>query len=411
MNLFSNTLRELKNVAHLFVAYISVLYYGSPSKELKIIGVTGTDGKTTTANYIYQLLKLSGKKTALISSVGVFMDGDNESLGSHVTTPSPFTLNKYLRKAVKKRVEYVVLEVSSHALDQHRISGIDFDMGIITNVTKEHLDYHKNMENYLRTKVKLLKSSKNVILNKEDSLFRTIKNKLKNIKIYTYSLKNNEADLKYNFIKNQQTEKLTEYNKNNLLTAFLTLKVLGVGIDKLKEKIGELYLPEGRLQHMQTKPYSVIIDFAHTPHAFDSLLPEIRKEIKGRLIHVFGSAGKRDKTKRVDMGEISSKYSDIIILTAEDPRGESVSNINNDIRKGISSKFSLKSINDTRTKNQTASVFQIEDRESAIRFALDIANPGDCVVITGKGPEDSMNLGNGEIPWSDIKVTRNLLNK
>lgn len=404
-------LRNLKNIGHLLIANVAIFYYRNPSRKLKIIGVTGTDGKTTTANYIYQLLKLSGKKTALISTVGVFMDGDNERLGSHVTTPSPFVLNKYLRKAVKKKIEYVVLEVSSHALDQHRIAGIDFDIGIITNVTREHLDYHKNIENYLRTKVKLLKFSKNVILNKEDPLFRTIKNKLKNIKIHTYSLENNEADLKYDFIKNQQTEKLTEYNKNNLLTALLTLKVLGIDIGKLKTKIGEIHLPEGRLQYIQTKPYPVIIDFAHTPHAFNSLLPEIRKETRGKLIHVFGSAGKRDKSKRLDMGDISSKYSDVIILTAEDPRGESVSNINNDIRKGISSKFSLKPINDTKTKNLTASIFQIEDRESAITFALDIANPGDCVVITGKGPEDSMNMGNGEMSWNDIKVTRKLLNK
>jgi len=401
--------RHLKNIAHFALANIAIIYYGNPSKRLKIIGVTGTDGKTTTSNYIYQILTLTGKRATLISTIGFFMDGKKSLLGSHVTTPSPFALNKYLKMAVDANVEYVVLEVSSHAIDQHRIFGIKFDVGILTNVTKEHLDYHKNIENYLNTKIKLLTASSNVVLNSEDPFLHKIKSKVINRNILTYSLENNLSDLKYKDIKNEATEELTDYNKKNLMAALLAVRILDKNIN-LKINFKMLELPEGRLQYLKKTPYSVIIDFAHTPNAFESLLPDLRSKTKGKLIHVFGSAGKRDKSKRPDMGRSSSKYSDVIILTAEDTRGENLHKINSDIRAGMEKDFSLISMQDISKKNLVKSVIQIDDRKKAIEFAIKSAQANDCVLITGKGPEDSMNMGKGEIPWNDIDIALKFLN-
>ncbi len=410
MTLFSILLRVAKNIAHLGLAILAVLYYGNPSRNLKIIGITGTDGKTTTSYYAYQLLELAGKKAALISTVGVFMNGKKSPLGFHVTTPSPFSLNKYLKLAANYGVEYVVLEVSSHAIDQHRIYGIKPEIGTITNVTKEHLDYHRSIENYLNTKIKLLKLSKNVVLNISDPFFDVISKKIGDKNIKTYSLEGKDADLTYYEIKNDYTESLTDYNKKNLMTAVLALKILGIELSQITSKVRSLKLPEGRLQYLKKLPFEVIIDFAHTPNAFYSLLPEIRKKTKGRLIHVFGSAGKRDRLKRPDMGKISSEYSDIIILTTEDPRGENLHSINSDIRKGISKDFVLISnVELSGEKISNKSVVQIDDREQAIKFATKIAKSGDCVVITGKGPENSMNIGNKEIEWSDIEVTKKII--
>lgn len=405
-------IRRIKNIGHFLLALIAVNYYRNPSKKVKIIGVTGTDGKTTTANYIYQLLDLSGKKSALISTVGVVMNGEKEALGFHVTTPSTFILNKYLKKAIEKKIEYVVLEVSSHALDQFRVLGLRFDVGIITNVTKEHLDYHKSFENYLNTKVKLLKVSDKVILNKSDPLFEKIKSKVANKKIYTYALDRKDVDLSYLVMKNKTTKDLTEYNRKNLLAAMLTLELLGVDGKQLWNKVGELNLPTGRLEYLQQEPFSVVVDFAHTPNAFSSLLPEIKKKTKGRLIHVFGSAGKRDRSKRPDMGNVSSRLSDVIVLTSEDSRGENLDKINSDIRRGIDGKFTLVStVGLAKKKIKQFTLFQIDDRRKAIVFALGIALPGDSVVITGKGHEESMNMGAGEMPWNDIKIVKELLKK
>lgn len=401
--------RRLKNSAHFLIAFLALVLLNNPAKKLKVIGITGTDGKTTTASFVYQLLTLAGKKAALISTVGVFMGEKRESLGFHVTTPSPFTLNKYLKKALELNIEYVVVEVSSHAIDQNRILGISFDAGTITNVTSEHLDYHKNIESYLNTKMKLLKVSKKVVLDSADPFLETIKEVIKDKSIYTYSADGNSADLNYNNVKSSHTQNLTFYNKKNLLTALLLLKVLGFNVNDLKNHISKLKLPEGRLEYLKKEPYCVIVDFAHTPNAFKLLLPELKQKTRGKLIHVFGSAGKRDKSKRPEMGKESSTVSDIIILTAEDPRNEKVSEINTDIKKGVSDDFTETSSVDYSEGDDRKKIIEIYDRKEAIKFALSIAQRGDCVIITGKGPEKSMNIGGREIPWDDIEITRSLL--
>lgn len=409
MKLFSRAVRKLKNIAHLFLAVIALFIYHFPSRKIKVIGVTGTDGKTTTSSYIYQLLNFSGKKAALISTVGVFMDGKKESLGFHVTTPSPFSINKYLKRAAEKNIEYVVLEVSSHALDQYRVFGIDFQIGILTNVTEEHLDYHRSMKRYLDAKLRLLKVAKKVVLDISGVNFNYISKKIGTRKIHTYSLTDDSAQLCYSSIKNDSLERLTSYNKSNLMAAILTLDLLEIDRKTYWRFINNLDLPEGRLQYLQKKPFEVIIDFAHTPNAFDALLSEM-KDRRGRLIHVFGSAGERDRFKRPLMGKVSFKFSDIIILTGEDSRSEKVADINRDIKKGMGKIKELSiDVFDNQTKEKV--LFEINDRREAIRFSLKIAKPGDTVIISGKGPEESMNMGDGEVLWNDISVTKQLLKK
>ncbi len=407
MNLFLRLVREVKNIAHLVLAFVAIKKYGNPSKRLHIIGVTGTDGKTTTANYIYQLLQFSGKRVALISTVGVFLNGEREALGFHVTTPSPFVINKYLKEALRKNIEYVILEVSSHALDQHRVSGINFEIGVMTNLTREHLDYHKSMERYLSAKLKLLKSAKKAILNINDYYYKKVVKVIGTEKVKTYSLLNTVSDLAYGSIQNRTFDKLASFNKNNIMAAILTLDELGISRDKYFSKVSELSLPEGRLQYLQKSPFQVIIDFAHTPNAFMVLLPEF-SGTAGRIIHVFGSAGERDRKKRSDMGYASSRFADVIILTSEDPRSEKVSEINHAIKKGIAQIFKRVSVEEFKNIDGKF-VLEIEDRRKAIEFALKIAKKNDVVLITGKGPEESMNMGSGEVLWSDIKVTKELL--
>jgi len=409
MNLFPFLIRELKNLAHLMIAIFAVCYYGNPSKKIVVIGVTGTDGKTTTSNFIYQLLQLSGKKAALISTTGAYIGEKKQSLGFHVTTPSPFKLQKYLKKAVESNKEYIVLEVSSHALDQHRVFGISFEVGILTNISSEHLDYHKTLDNYIGEKVKLLNNAKYAVLNKDDSNFDIVLKKVKNRKIYKYSLKDKDSNLNLDSLNKDFLANFTDFNKSNALASVLALEILGVKREQVFSKIKNLTLPLGRLEAVQEKPFRVIVDFAHTPNAFESLLSEIRKTTKGKLIHVFGSAGKRDRSKRPMMGEASSKYSDIIILTAEDPRNEKVFDINKEILEGVDKKFErVESSKHKLTKNY---VIKFEDRENAINYALNIAEPNDTVLITGKGHEESMNMGRGEISWNDIEITKKLLKR
>jgi len=409
MKLFSRAVRKLKNIAHLFLAVIALFIYKFPSRKIKVIGVTGTDGKTTTSSYIYQLLNFSGKKAALISTVGVFMDGKKESLGFHVTTPSPFSINKYLKRAAEKNIEYVVLEVSSHALDQYRVYGIDFQIGILTNVTEEHLDYHRSMKRYLDAKLRLLKVAKKVVLDVNGVNFNYIVKKIGMRKIHTYSLTDDSAQLCYSSIRNDSLENLTSYNKSNLMAAILALDLLEIDRKTYWRSINKLDLPEGRLQYLQKKPFEVIIDFAHTPNAFDALLFEM-KDRRGRLIHVFGSAGERDRFKRPMMGKVSYKFSDIIILTGEDSRSEKVADINRDIKKGMGKIKELSTDGfDNLPKEKV--LFEINDRREAIKFSLKIAKSGDTVIISGKGPEESMNMGDGEVLWNDIAVTKQLLKK
>jgi UDP-N-acetylmuramoyl-L-alanyl-D-glutamate--2,6-diaminopimelate ligase len=399
--------QKTKNQYHLGQAILANIMYWFPSRRLRIIGVTGTDGKTTTASLIYHILTNSGYKASLITSVGAIINDNTSDIGYHVTTPGRFALQSYLKRSRKHGVEYVILEITSHALDQYRAFGIPIEVGVLTNVSNEHLDYHKTYEKYVAAKLKLLKKAKVAVVNKDDKSYRLIKDQLKNKKVITYGMKKDSVINPHNFP--FETKLLGKFNEYNSLAAISAALELHIPEESIKKALKSFTPPVGRQEIVYDKDFTVINDFAHTPNSFLSILPEVKKVTKNRLIHVFGAAGKRDKYKRKEMGKISSLYSNIIVLTAEDPRNETVEEINEQIMSGISdSKFGI--VNHGAYKSGEADisenkkyVISIPDRKEAINFAVSIARKGDVVLLTGKGHEKSINYGKGEESWNESK--------
>lgn len=383
----------LKCLYHLIVAILSAVYFRFPGSKLTVIGVTGTDGKTTTTTLIYHILKEAGLNVSMITSVHAVIAGKSYDTGFHVTTPNAFWIQKYLREAVDHGDTHVVLEVTSHALSQYRVWGVPFAVGVLTNVTHEHLDYHKTFESYLRTKLTLLKQSAHVVINRDDdALYSQIAPMLRKKSLTTFGIYR-QAKINpdvYPF----STSLPGEFNKYNILSAISASSILGISSKIILSAVKKFSGVPGRMEVVATKPFMVIVDFAHTPNALDKALKTVREQTKGRLIHIFGSAGLRDKTKRPYMGKASSAYADEIILTEEDYRTENVEHIIDQIASGIP---------------VYSKVHKIPDRKKAISFGLSIAEQGDTVIITGKGHEKSLCRGNVECPWSDQDTVKKLL--
>ncbi|HWY79492.1 MAG TPA: UDP-N-acetylmuramyl-tripeptide synthetase [Candidatus Sulfotelmatobacter sp.] len=400
--------QKTKNIYHLQQAIIANIIYGFPSRGIKIIGVTGTDGKTTTVNLIYHLLHEAGIKAAVISSVGAVIDGKKFDLAFHVTTPGSFVIQSYIRKAKKAGVKYIVLEMTSHALDQYRAHGVHIDVGVVTNISREHLDYHKTYKNYVKAKAKLLKKARIAILNKDDKSYLLLKkHELRHFhnKLLTYGLKK-DSDINPHVFP-FQTKLLGQFNKYNCLAAIAVLQQFHIPDISIRKGLLSFKPPAGRQDVIYNNDFMVINDFAHTPNSFSVILPELRKLAIHRLIHVFGSAAKRDKYKRPEMGGISAKYSDIIVLTSEDQRDEPIESINKDILVGIKGFEVIKDVSEGLAIQKIKKyVFVIPDRKEAIQFAINLAQKGDVVLLTGKGHEKSINYGKGEEPWNESQFAK-----
>lgn len=389
--------QKIKNVYHLLVAVFANIVFLFPSRGMKVIGVTGTDGKTTTVNLIYHILKTAGHKTSMISSINAIIGDKTYDTGFHVTTPSSFSLQKFLKNARRAKSEYFVLEITSHSIDQNRISGINFEVGVLTNITNEHLDYHKTYDRYLKTKAKLLKKSKINVINSDDSSYTflaDVKLKKPQENWITYGL-SESSDYNPNTFDIKESSLIGDFNNYNALAAVATCMTLGIKDEVIKKAIKSFSLPIGRVDYVYKKDFSVMIDFAHTPNAFEKILSTVRPITKGKIIHVFGSAGERDILKRPFLGEISSQYCDILILTAEDPRGEDVNKIIAEIEVGI--------------KREQAEVIRIPDRREAIEAAIQMAKKNDLVLITGKAQEGSMTTEKTELPWDEFAVVQSAL--
>lgn len=389
--------QKIKNIYHLFVAISANIAFGFSGEKLVVIGVTGTDGKTTTVNLIYHILSSAGMQASMVSTVGAKIHGKSLPLGFHVTNPGSWQLQEFLQRAAKssKKPNYMVLEITSHGIDQNRIWGIPFAVAGITNITHEHLDYHKTFDNYLQTKVKLLQKAKLGFINKDDLSFEKIVQILgsESQNIFTYSL-NLSADVTARG--NTYIDTLMgEYNQSNALLAISICEKLGLSKEIIKKGVKSFVFPEGRTEIVYKKDFTIMIDFAHTPNAFEQLLKTIRPKVKGKIIHVFGSAGKRDFTKRPKMGKFVNKYDDIVILTAEDPRDENLDEINKAIKLGIT--------------NKKITILEIKNRQEAIVKAVSLAKKGDFVLLTGKAHEKSINLGNGEEPWDEYSAVEKAL--
>ncbi|MBX4205791.1 UDP-N-acetylmuramoyl-L-alanyl-D-glutamate--2,6-diaminopimelate ligase [Candidatus Microgenomates bacterium] len=391
---------DLKRIYHLFRAATAVIWFRYPARNLKVIGVTGTDGKTTTSTLIYYLLHKMGKKVALISTVAAFI-GDREiDTGFHVTTPDSWMLQRLLRKIAKEKYQYVILEATSHGLDQYRLFGTNVSIGVLTNITHEHLDYHKTYENYVKTKAKLF-SNGTAILNEDDNSFMHIKKYIPaNVKIVTYNYHSIDKDV-MNSIKGRFSE---IYNQYNAIAAITVINELGiVEIKSLKKYILSFPGVPGRMQEVKNRRgFRTIVDFAHTPNALKNVLETLKGQKlsnKSKLIVIFGCASQRDTSKRPLMGKISRDLAEISIFTAEDPRFEDVNEIIDEIELGAK-----------KSEYKSHSYFKIPDREMAIDYAINkIARKSDIVIICGKGHEKSMNYKGKEIPWSDIDVVQKLL--
>lgn len=416
--------QKIKNWKHYFVALYFCKKYGNPSKKLKIIGVTGSDGKTTTSNIIYNILKDSGFKVGVISTLSVKTPSKEFPLDFHVTNPAPKDLQKILSTMVQEGLEYVVLETTSHGLHQFRVAGIKYNFAVYTNVSHEHLDYHKTYENYLKTKSKLINYTKKegiVVLNKDDQSFKHLFELATALdrKIITYGFSTGsdlqadefiteKKDMEFSLKNRNKVYKLStnlkgRYNIYNIMGSVAVALELKVPMKKLKASLLKLPQLEGRWDVVKEKPFQVIIDFAHTPNALENVLKrgdQIRKK-GNKLIVVFGSAGKRDKSKRSKMGIAGAQYADKIILTAEDPRGEDVGKINKQIIEGIQ-----------KVQRQNLEYISIPDRQEAIKKALKEAKKGDIIIIAGKGHERSMNLdGKKELPWNEKEIILKILKR
>ncbi len=386
----------IKSLYHFVVACYALLRFGFPGRKMTVIGVTGTDGKTTTTTLIYEILKKAGLKVSMISSVHAVIGGKSYDTGFHVTTPNAYYVQKYLYDARMKGDTHMVLEVTSHGLAQHRVLGIPFAVGVITNVTHEHLDWHKTFERYLSTKLSLLTRSDAVVLNRDESeLYNAAMNVLPRRKrIITYGIRRKAKITPKIFP--FKTQLPGEFNKYNCLAAIGAASALEIPAKTIREALADFSGVAGRMEVVATTPFQVIVDFAHTPNAVDRALKTARKMTKKRLIHVFGSAGLRDHSKRPLMGRASGTYADVIVLTEEDYRTENVEQIMDEIARGI---------------DPDVETHRYANRGDALKYAFSIARPGDLVIVTGKGHEQSLCRGTKEYPWSDQREARKLLAK
>lgn len=335
-------------------------FYGNPSQKLKVIGVTGTKGKTTTVYLIYHILKTLGKKVGLVSSIKALIGNKEIDTGFHVTSPDVVSLHKFLADMVCEHCEYAVLEVSSHGIDQKRIAGVTFDIGVLTNIAPEHLDYHKTFKEYKKVKMSFINSAKFKVLSPTET----------NLNIFPGL-----------------------FNNLNAEAAIKVIEILGFKREEAITALKTFELPKGRLEEIKNSlGIKIIIDFAHTPGSLEAALKYLRTITKGKLISVFGCAGERDHKKRRKMGKISGMLADLSIFTAEDPRTENITDIFASMKK--------------EAKNYVC----IPERGEAIAYALSIAKKGDTVGFFGKGHEVTLAYKGFEHPWSDQKAIENYLN-
>ncbi len=409
---------------HKIVAAIAALVYFFPADKLIVIGVTGTNGKTTTVNLIANILGAAGFKVGM-TSTALFQIADKRwSNVTKQTTLGRFQLQKMLKEMVKTGCKYAVLEVSSHAMTQSRTLGINIDVAVITNVTEDHIEYHGGFNEYLNAKGLLFKKvakgarksgvSKVLVLNADDKYYsffdqfmgdRKITYGLKSATVYAAKLqKKPEGSLFELHVPNDMTIvdfKLPgEFNIYNALAAASAAISLGISVENVKKGLEESDFIPGRFEHIESgQKFSVVVDYAHAADSLENLLSLYRGLTPGKLFAVFGATGGgRDKVKRPKMGEVASKYADYVIVTDDDPYADDEWEIIEQVSAGV-------------TRVEGKSFWKIPDRREAIRLALTLAKEGDCVVVAGKGCEEVMMVRGKRIDWNDRKVIEELLGR
>lgn len=375
--------------------------------DLKLIGVTGTNGKTTICYLVYQLLTLLGKKCAYIGTIGFYYGNTKRLLNN--TTPDTDLLYDMLLEAKEYGCEYVVMEVSSHALDKNRVFGLEFDEVAFTNLTQDHLDYHKTLENYANAKRKLFEKTRGekiAIINKDDPHHeKFMLNENKNITIgktgadvliKNYSLSHLHTKIEFNYedkIYNTQINMVGSYNVYNYLTALMLVHKLGFSIDSIINITKDLTAPAGRMEMIKYNTNSVFVDYAHTPDAVINVLKSANEYKKGRIITIIGCGGDRDRTKRPIMGRAAEENSDYVIFTDDNPRTEDEKQIMNDIVTGLN-------------KDNHEIIF---DRKNAIIKGMSMLKDNDILMILGKGHEDYQIIGTEKHHFSDQEIVRDFI--
>lgn len=402
---------EIQN-SSLAMGLLSSEWFGKPSTELTLVGVTGTNGKTTIATLLYKMFKHFGYKVGLISTISNFID--NTELSTSHTTPDSFTINKLLRQMVDDGCKYAFMEVSSHAIDQNRISGLEFAGGIFTNLTQDHLDYHHDMKEYLKAKKKFfdnLPQNAFALTNIDDKNGKVMLQNTK-AKKYDYSLKN-IADFKGKIIERRFDSTTLEINNKevdvqfvglfniyNLLAVCGATMILGQSLDNTLLALSLMKPVTGRFETFHSPDgFVAIVDYAHTPDAVSNVLDAISGIIEndGKLITVVGCGGNRDRTKRPLMAQEAHKRSDKLILTSDNPRFEDPMSIINDMSDGLN-------------KDQLKNTLLIEDRRQAIKTAIALAQKGDVILIAGKGHEDYQDIKGVKHHFSDKEEVLSIIN-
>ncbi|MEK7560153.1 MAG: UDP-N-acetylmuramoyl-L-alanyl-D-glutamate--2,6-diaminopimelate ligase [Patescibacteria group bacterium] len=379
---------------HWMLAYAAAVFYGLPSRKLKIIGITGTNGKSTVVAMLSAILEETGESVASLSSLRFRIKNKEWKNTIKMTMPGRFRLQKFLRDAVLAGCKYAVLEVTSEGIKQFRHKGINFFMAVLTNITPEHIESHGSFEKYREAKTKLFYGSKIHILNKDDANLEYFQ-KIPAQKKVLYS--------KNDLPKGLNLKLIGEFNKENAASAWVSAKELGVSEEIIKSALEKIENVPGRLGYIQKEPFAVVVDYAHTPDALRKVYETLRraqgKTQTSKLVCVLGAAGGgRDKWKRPEMGRIAAEHCNKIILTNEDPYDENPNQILLEIESGIS--------------NFQFPIFKILDRREAIREALKSASAGDTVIITGKGAEPWIMGPNGsKMPWDDREVAKEELKK
>ena len=414
------------------------VWEGLPSRELTLIGVTGTDGKTTTVGLIHSMLRTAGIRAGMISTVRAVIPGGADrghgdgpveewqevETGLHTTTPDPPEIQRWLAEMVGRGATHAVVEVTSHGLAQHRVAGCDFDVAAVTNITHEHLDFHGSLEAYQAAKARLFAGltdsyrkpgvEKVAVLNRDDGSFEYLGVYPADRRI-TYSVEE-EADVRAADVSLEtdgtqftlctpkgrveiETSLVGVYNVANVLAAASVGVGLGLALPMIAEGVARLSGVRGRMERVdEGQPFTAIVDFAHTPNALRRALEAARgtTDQGGCVIVVFGSAGLRDREKRRLMGQIAGQLADVVIVTAEDPRTESLDAIMAESARAA----------EAEGKRRGVDVFVVADRGEAILRGCEMADAGDCVIACGKGHEQSMCFGTTEYPWDDRKAMR-----
>ncbi len=393
----SNTTQIIVKNARETMSLIACKFYGNPADKLKIIGVTGTNGKTTITNMIAFVLNNLNKKCAVVGTNGIYFGNSYYDVG--MTTPDPIELQRYFSLMLKNKIEYVCMEVSAHAIDLNKVSGFQFEQVIFTNLTEDHLDYFKTMENYFLAKSKLFtrKHAKLAILNLDDEYGKRLENSI-TLSHFGYAI-NGNADIKATDIRlcgagqkfkvgedDVSLEFAGKFNVYNALASILSLEKLGFDKADILREFAKMPPVAGRFNSYLIDSKLIVIDYAHTPDGLENILKSCRELAQNtRLISVFGCGGNRDSQKREIMGNISSKLADFTFITSDNPRFEKRENIARDIEKGM--------IN----KNYKI----VLDRSKAIEEAIKFSSAGDVIVIAGKGAENYIDENGVKIPYSD----------